>query len=442
MYRRVLSLFMAASILAAALAGCARAENVAPSAAPTIKPPPEEAYTQYVGAGFTGFFGAALVSLLIAAVLAFGIPALVTWYRREERDETVAMPKTRKLFGYTLLVWAVVMLGMAAPNAFVVVPPDRIGVVVALGQPQDQVLYPGFHSIFPWRDQVALISLREFAYITTEHVETASEDFVDYPVGARTCDGVDVQIPYTIKFRIIPTFAPQLLTEYGSIAAVEERVVKVVSRQVVRQIPTNFSSVAMYTSASITADPALITDLFLRELLTTAPCGEQGLGFEDLNEEIRASLAEYFAEVGLELTFFGVRQPDLGEFGLRLDQIRLAAKDVEIARMQEAVAEAQRLVTVTNAQALAEAARERTVIEAEGQATARVTIAGANAEARLLEAEAEARANQMIADSLTPALLNYRVLLQFLETWNGQPPQYSGTGNVIPFFQIPTVPGQ
>jgi len=447
MNRRIL-LFVLLMVVGAILLGaCARAETLTPSAAPTIKLPPQEAYTEYLGASFLDLFGAAIWSLIGAGVLVAVVVGIVFWYRREQREynekaAAPALPRGGKLFLYILLAWVVVMLVSALPNSFVVVPPDKVGVVVTLGQPQQQVLYPGFHTVLPWRDQVALISLREFAYITTTHVETASEDFVDFPVGARTCDGVGVEIPYTIKFRIIPTYAPSLLTEYGSIAAVEERVVKVTSRQVVRQIPTSFSSVAMYTSASITTDPSLITDEFLRELLTTAPCGQQGLGFEDLNEEMSSSLSQIFGEAGLELTFFGVRQPDLGEFGIRLDQIRLAAKDAEIARMEEAVAEAQKLVTITQAQASAEAARVRTVTAAQGEAEARVTLAEANAKAKLLEAEAEAKSNDLVAQSLTPDLLEYRVLLTFFEKWNGAPPQYSGTGNVIPFFQIPTIPGQ
>ena len=108
----------------------------------------------------------------------------------------------------------------------VTVPPDKIGVLIHLGQEQETELESGTHLIVPFLEQVALISMREFTYIATSHVEDASEDFTDYKVGARTCDGVAVKLPYTIKFRIIPEIADKVYAEYGSISAIQERVVK------------------------------------------------------------------------------------------------------------------------------------------------------------------------------------------------------------------------
>jgi len=330
------------------------------------------------------------------------------------------------------------------------VPPDKIGVLIHLGKEQKTELESGTHLIVPFLEQVALISTREFTYIATSHVEEASEDFTDYKVGARTCDGVAVKLPYTIKFRLIPEMADQVYADYGSISAIQERVVKAESRQIVRQVPTNFSSIAMYTSTTIAMDPALIMDDYLRELILNVPCGEATLGFESLNEEIRQMLLHRFIQAGLDLTFFGIRQPDLGAYGEQLDNIRIAAKRAEEIQIGVAEAEAlkeqgiinaqreaqsAKIVTVTAAEAEAEAIRKR----AQAEADARIMSAEAEAQAVILAAEAETGANIMVAASLTGDLVEYRLLLALYASWNGQLPTYTG-GGAIPLLQLTELP--
>ena len=57
--------------------------------------------------------------------------------------------------------------------------------------------------------------------------------------------------------------------------------------------------------------------------------------------------------------------------------------------------------------------------------------AAGRAKAIMAEAEAQARANQLLAQSLTPAL----VQSQMVSKWNGQMPQFSGAGT--PMIQLP-----
>jgi regulator of protease activity HflC (stomatin/prohibitin superfamily) len=58
---------------------------------------------------------------------------------------------------------------------------------------------------------------------------------------------------------------------------------------------------------------------------------------------------------------------------------------------------------------------------------ARMKAAGV-ADALLIEARAQAEANQILARSITPTLVNYQLAI----TWNGVSPIYSGNGSVIP----------
>ena len=467
MSRRLNIILATFIIIAVAMTACAPSEVLAPAAQPTTKPLPEEAKTILVGFSLYQVFGNILFSFTAATVVVMLIAYGDYFTRRELTRQRKKLPKplsspdeggevpekTLRFVPGWKLILAIFFSGFltftvgALRGAAVTVPPDKTGVLIYLGEEQKVELESGTHLIVPYLEQVALISSREFTYIATSHVTEASEDFTDYKVGARTCDGVAVELPYTIKFRIIPEMADEIYVNYGSISAVQERVVKAESRQIVRQVPTNFSSIAMYTSTAIAMDPALILDDYLRELITNVPCGEATLGFENLNEEIRQMLLTRFAQAGLDLTFFGIRQPDLGAYGEQLDKIRIAAKRAEETHIGVAEAEALKEQGIINARKEAESAKIATVTAAEAQAeaiqtkaqaeaAATIIIAEADAQAVLLAAGAEAEANNMVAISLTPELVEFRLFQSLYASWNGQLPIYTG-GGAIPLLQLP-----
>ena len=470
MNSRLRNILIVLSLVALLVAACSATQTLNPSAQPTTKPLPVEAKTILVGFSIMEIFGRVLWSFIFALVGVIGL-AIANSSRRlqytlqrnpsgdrrssdadpsNELSELVSIRTLWKFSLVTLLASILIFAVSSLPGTIVTVPPDKIGILIHLGQEQETELESGTHLIVPFLEQVALISTREFTYIATSHVEDASEDFTDYKVGARTCDGVAVKLPYTIKFRIIPEMADKLYAEYGSISAIQERVVKAESRQIVRQVPTNFSSVAMYTSTTIAMDPALITDDYLRELILNVPCGEATLGFESLNEEIRQMLLRRFIQAGLDLTFFGIRQPDLGAYGEQLDSIRIAAKRAEQVQIGVAEAEALKEQGIINAEREAQSAKITTVTAAEAEAEAIRKKALANADATIisaeagaqavyLAAEAETAANIMVAGSLTDDLVEYRLLLALYASWNGQLPTYTG-GGAIPLLQLPEMP--
>ncbi|MDR0819351.1 MAG: prohibitin family protein [Oscillospiraceae bacterium] len=86
---------------------------------------------------------------------------------------------------------------------------------------------------------------------------------------------------------------------------------------------------------------------------------------------------------------------------------------------------------------------ERQVIQATADAERRKLAADADAYSVRAAASAEAEANQVVAESLTPALLDYTRILQ----WNGTVPQVQLNGNsgedggaVYPVINIPEIP--
>ena len=466
-YRNILIIIPLIMVL---LAGCSAIQTLAPSAQPTTKPLPVEARTILVGFSIMQIFGHFFWSFFLASVGVVGLIIFNSYrkfqltFQRNVRGEQRASnegssensPEPASTRTWWRFIPVIILVGIlifalsSLPGIIVTVPPDKIGVLIRLGKEQKTELESGTHLIVPFLEQVALISTREFSYIATSHVAEASEDFTDYKVGARTCDGVAIELPYTIKFRIIPEMADKVYADYGSISAIQERVVKAESRQIVRQVPTNFSSIAMYTSTAIAMDPALILDDYLRELILNVPCGEATLGFESLNEEIRQMLLNRFIQAGLDLTFFGIRQPDLGAYGEQLDNIRIAAKRAEEVQIGVAEAEALKEQGIINAQMEAQSAKIATVTAAEAEAEAILKKAKAEADARIISAEAEAKAvllaaeaeteaNIMVAASLTVDLVEYRLLLALYASWNGQLPTYTG-GGAIPLLQLPELP--
>jgi regulator of protease activity HflC (stomatin/prohibitin superfamily) len=85
----------------------------------------------------------------------------------------------------------------------------------------------------------------------------------------------------------------------------------------------------------------------------------------------------------------------------------------------------------------AEAEAKKKVATAEGAAKEAKAIAEGRASAILTEAEAQAKANRLLAESLTPALVE----LKKLEKWNGQLPQFggsSGGGQIVPVITLQT----
>lgn len=74
---------------------------------------------------------------------------------------------------------------------------------------------------------------------------------------------------------------------------------------------------------------------------------------------------------------------------------------------------------------------DQKVAEAEGESRSKKAIAEGEAQAILLKAEAQAKANRVLAESLTPVLVQYTTV----EKWNGHLPTFSGV-TPIPFINI------
>lgn len=75
--------------------------------------------------------------------------------------------------------------------------------------------------------------------------------------------------------------------------------------------------------------------------------------------------------------------------------------------------------------------RENEIREKEAEAQKQIATARGNAESILIEAEAQAKANRIIAQSLTPGLIQS----QAIATWDGVLPKMTGDG-AVPFIDV------
>lgn len=99
------------------------------------------------------------------------------------------------------------------------------------------------------------------------------------------------------------------------------------------------------------------------------------------------------------------------------------------AKVQAGQLAAQRETEVATAKAEA----EKAVATAEGEARSRKAIADANAYVVLQEAKAQKQANEMLAKSITPELIEYNKTLR----WDGKMP--SVVGGATPLLSMPSV---
>ena len=101
------------------------------------------------------------------------------------------------------------------------------------------------------------------------------------------------------------------------------------------------------------------------------------------------------------------------------DAFEQAVEDKMIAEQAKLKADYENQTKIAKAEAEAEAKLKA--------AQAEIEIAKAEAEAKMIAAEAEAAANQVIADSITPEILEK----MFYEMWNGELPRVMGNGEYI-----------
>jgi regulator of protease activity HflC (stomatin/prohibitin superfamily) len=261
-----------------------------------------------------------------------------------------------------------------------------------------QPLGPGLHWIIPFVESVP----SEYTYSVARQTYTMSaanqEGQVtgDDSIRARTKDGQEVYIDASIIYSIDVTKLIQLHINWQN--RYEDQVVRPTARNAIRDAVSQYG---------------------VEEIVSTKRAEMEGL--------ISEAITQKFALNDLVMVDFLLRDIHFS------DEYAAAVEQKQIAEQQ---AQQAKLVVEQKKQ---EAEQARQV--AQGSADAAVIASKGAAEARLIQAEAEAKANQLLAASLTPELVQYQYILRLAP---GVQTIFIPSGNqfILPLPGEPTTPAQ
>lgn len=253
-------------------------------------------------------------------------------------------------------------------SGLVYVESNERGVVktVRAGGVRPVALEPGLHWILPIVEQVVNYSISNQTY-TMSFLPEQGPDSAEDSIRARTKDGQEVIIDGTVIYRIDPAKVVQLHISWQE--NYEAGIVRPETRGAIRD------AVAQYG---------------VEEVVSTKR--------EEMVQIITDELAQSLSDNNLELLDFILRDIHFSE------EYAAAVEQKQIAEQQALQAK----LVVEQKKQEAEQARQ----EAQGLADAAVIAAKGEAEAILIQAQAESEANRLLAESLTPALLQYQYILK------------------------------
>jgi regulator of protease activity HflC (stomatin/prohibitin superfamily) len=301
----------------------------------------------------------------VAAWLAF-IAVLGMTLLRSSRGQAQA-PRGFPSLLVILLVAAILLSSIGAGAVFL--QADQYAVVISAFQPngyRPQALGPGLHWIIPFFENVRVYSIARQTYtmsISPSEGPRSGDDSIE----ARTKDGQQVRIDGSVIYSIDPAHIIDLHITWQN--RFEDNVVRPVSRAAIREAVSQYGVEEIVTSRRL-----------------------------DLEKDITDSIAEGLRANNLILSDFLLRNIAFS------DEYAKAVEQKQIAQQQAQ----QAAYVVEQRKQEAEQARQ----QAQGQADAAVIAAKGAADARLIQADAEARANQLLAQSLSPQLLQYQYILK------------------------------
>lgn len=266
-----------------------------------------------------------------------------------------------------LLVLAILLTTVGAGLVFI--EPDELAIVVTVigGQGiRPEPLPAGLHWIVPFAERVERYSILNQTYTMSsaaDEIAGTSDDSIQ----VRTKDGQQVYIDASVIYAIDQMLAVDLYRTWRF--NYEDGLVRPQARGVIRDVASQYG-VEEIVSSKRTEMQLLITQ----------------------------ELERIFAENNLVLRDFVLRNIRFS------DEYAAAVEQKQIAEQQAQQAE----FVVEQRRQEAEQARQ----VAQGQADAAVIAAQGAADARLIEAQAEAEANRLIAQSITPTLIQYQYVLK------------------------------
>lgn len=307
------------------------------------------------------------ISSLLQGVASFAwigfIGILIAISMRAARKQPVGGLSTAAV---VLVVAALLLTTIGAGIVFI--EPDELGVVVTVlgsGGIRPEPLDSGLHWIVPFAERVERFPRTNQTYTMSSVLDEGVEGGDD-SIQVRTKDGQQVYIDASVIFAVDPLKVVQLYSTWRF--NYEDLFVRTQARGIIRDVASQYG---------------------VEEIVSTKRAEMAML----ISEELQKS----FTENNLIMRDFVLRNIRFS------DEYAAAVEQKQIAEQQ-----AQQAAFVVE-QKRQEAEQARQV--AQGAADAAVIAAQGAAEARLIEAQAEAEANRLLAESLSPELIQYQYIL-------------------------------
>lgn len=279
----------------------------------------------------------------------------------------------RFIAGLLAIILVFVFVDVIEPNGygfFSKVGNGKVAVVTHFGKTQDETLEPGFH-VKP--------------FFNVLHPTSVQTQTMTVNLSAFSSDIQQVNTTVTITYNIDKTNAVTLYRDVG-----DDYETILMMPRVQEDTKIVFSH---YTAESLVQQ---------RDVLST---------------EILTLLQEYLTPYGVNVTAVAIEDIDF------TDAFTNAVEAKQVATQDKLTAETeQERLTME-----AEAEAEREKIRAEADADKAKIAADAEAYTTLTQAEAEAEANRLIANSLTPELIEYTQV----QNWDGELPSITGGNTPI-----------
>ncbi|GAB1471886.1 hypothetical protein MASR2M66_27640 [Chloroflexota bacterium] len=255
----------------------------------------------------------------------------------------------------------------------VFIQPEQRGIVVSAFAPKgyrEQALQPGLRWVIPFAEQVTLYPISRQSY--TMSVATHEGDISgDDSIRARTKDGQEVFIDASVIYEINPESIIDLHITWQD--RYQDELVRPAARNTIRDAVSQYG---------------------VEEIVNTKRAEMELL----VNEQ----LAKKLAQNNLVLVDFLLRDIHFSEeYAAAVEQKQIAEQQAQ----QSALVVEQKKQEAEQARQVAMGAADATVIASKGEA-----------EALLIQAQANAEANRLLAESLTPQLLQYQYILHLAPT--------------------------
>ena len=263
-------------------------------------------------------------------------------------------------------------------NAYTTVPAGHNKVATLFGKVQDEAYAEGFHIVNPLLNFVSF-DLRQQTY-TWEKVKVPSQD------------KLKTSMDISVAFRLDASRTTNILQNTGELKDV-----------VTKHITPKVRSLLREAGKTVKQSQ----DFFLDQVQ------------QDLQAYMEEGLVEYLQDKGVIVTavlFRDITLPQIVTSAVIQTKERQEQLEREKAQLKIAEQQAQQQVKQAEAREMAAVA----------DANAKRTMADAKAYTISKEAAAQAKANQLLAKSLTPALIRYNAV----DKWNGKYPQTLMSGKM------------